>query len=60
MIIHKGEWQNVAKENTIIYERVFRGKIDPTNHIASTDGISDWRVSVHVHFHIVYNVLLFL
>ena len=47
----KEEWQSVALENTLIYERVFRGKIDPTNHITSIDGIPDWRVSVHVHFH---------
>ena len=35
-----------ARENTLTYERVFRGKIDPTNHVISIDELRGWRVSI--------------
>lgn len=35
-----------AQENTLTYERVFRGKIDATNHVMSIDDLRRWRVSI--------------
>ena len=33
----------IASENEVIYNRVFGGKIDPTNHVWNLDQLKEWR-----------------
>ena len=39
---HPDVWR-IAVENSLIYERVFRGRIDPTNQVWNLKDLANWR-----------------
>ena len=39
---HPDVWK-IAEENSLIYERVFRGRIDPTNQVWNLKDLANWR-----------------
>ena len=41
-LFHQDIWE-ITVENTLTYERVFRGKIDPTNNVWNLEDLKTWR-----------------